>query len=82
MKHHVENGKIGMPVDTFIKEHERLLDVLKHGKRDVQKQEAARQEAEMKMLLRHPDEKPHLMVARHGAKHRTDGDKLVHEYEL
>lgn len=81
-QHEIVGAKVCIPIHTFLEEHERLDDVLRHAKRDVQVKEAAKQAEEVKMLLRHPEDKPHLMLARpEGMKRHAEGAPLIHQYK-
>jgi hypothetical protein len=75
----MHDGKICMDIAPLIKEHEKLIDVLKNGTAAIRAKEAAKQKAEMMRLMSRPMVHPPMM--RPVMKH-NEGDMLVHSYEM
>lgn len=81
MKHKMAS-EIVMPVRQFIKEHEHLVDVLKHAKHEARMAEAHKQERELARVMGRPTMMMTGTVARpQGMKH-GEGAPLVHMYDL
>ena len=68
-----------MDARSYIKEHERLVDVLRNGNKEKCEAEAKRQQKDLDMALARPKDNEKMMVMRpHKMKRMAEGFPLMH----
>lgn len=75
----MHNGKVCMDNTMLIKEHEKLIDVLKNGNAAMRTKEADKQMKELHRLLSRPMIQPGMdrpLMMKH-----KEGDALIHMYK-
>ena len=70
--------KVCMDNTMLIKEHEKLIDVLKNGTAKMRAKEAEKQQAELMRLMSRPMVEPGM--ARPAMLKRKEGDPLIHMF--
>jgi hypothetical protein len=71
--------KVCMDATMLIKEHEKLIDVLRNGTAAMRAKEAAKQQAEMMRLMSRPMVEPG-MARPAMLKQQMEGDPLIHMF--
>jgi hypothetical protein len=73
--------KIVMPVDSFIKEHKHLINVLNTGTKEQCAREADKQKEELKRVMGRPGVKAHMMMDRDRRMKHYMESPLMHNYD-
>lgn len=77
--HDCDNMKVCMDNSMFIKEHEKLIDILKNGTAAMRAKEAAKQKIEMMRVMSRPMVMPGM--DRPAMMKHKEGDGLTHIYK-